>query len=70
MLALPRVGMLVEVRAVELGQPVRILGEVRRHPIENHADPGLVAVVDEVPELVRISEAAGRRVIAGNLISP
>ena len=48
MKALARVGVLVEVRAVEKGQAVLVGREVRRHPIENHADAVLVQVVDEV----------------------
>jgi hypothetical protein len=33
---------LEQVRAVELCQAVRVGGKVRRHPIEDHADAGLV----------------------------
>ena len=46
-LALARIGMFVERRAIETGQAVRILGKVRRHPVHNHADAGLVAGIDE-----------------------
>ena len=42
--ALPRVGVLVQVRAVEVGQAVLVGREVRRHPVEDHADAVLVQV--------------------------
>ena len=35
MAALHRIGVLVERRAVELAEPVRIVREMSRHPIEN-----------------------------------
>ena len=70
MLALARIHVLVEIGAVEFGQPVRVLREMRRHPIHDHADAGLMTFVDEMTELVRRSEAAGRRVIICDLITP
>ena len=45
------VGVFVEVGAVEDGEPVGIVGEVRRHPVENHPDPGLVQGVDQGHEV-------------------
>ena len=36
--ALARVGVLVQVRAVEARQPVLVVREVRGHPVEDHAD--------------------------------
>ncbi len=47
MLAHAGVGMFVQCLAVEPGQAGNILGEVRRHPVENHADTVLVAVINE-----------------------
>jgi hypothetical protein len=38
LLALARVGVLVERGAVEEDQAVSVLGEMRRHPIDNHAN--------------------------------
>ena len=70
MLALARVGVLVERRAVEVGQPVRVLREVRRHPIDDHADARLVAAVDEVHEIVGRAEARGGREVADHLVAP
>ena len=70
MAALTRVGMLVERGAVELREPVRIVGEVPRHPVEQHADSGLVEGVDQQDELFRRAEAAGGREQAGGLVTP
>ena len=41
------VGVLVQVRAVELRQPEGVGGEVRRHPVEDDPDAGAVELVDE-----------------------
>src|SRR5664280_1526488 len=67
---LARVGVLVQVRAVEEGQAVFIVGEVRRHPIEVHADAALVQIVHQVHEILGGSEARAGSVIAGDLVSP
>ena len=45
--ALPRVGVLVEVRAVEEAEAVRVGGEVRGDPVEDDADPAAVERVDQ-----------------------
>ena len=47
MLALARIGVLVKRGAVEEREAVRIFREVRRNPIDDHADTRLVAGVDE-----------------------
>ncbi len=62
--------MLVQMRAVEIDQPVRIGGKVRRHPVENHANAVPVQMVDEVHEILRGSVARGRREIPGRLVTP
>ena len=69
-MALARIGVLVEVRAVEETQAVRIPGEVRRHPVEDHADARLVQVVDEPHEVLRRAVARARREVAGALVAP
>jgi len=56
-LALPRVRVLVQMRPVEVGEPVRVPGEVGRHPVEEHADAALVQMVHEGHEVVRATEA-------------
>ena len=50
---LPRVGVLVEVRAVEVAEAVLVGREVGGDPVEDHADPALVEVVDQGHEVVR-----------------
>ena len=58
MLALARIGVLVERRAVELAQAVVVVGEVGRHPVDDHADVVLVEQVDKVHEVLRRAVAA------------
>ena len=70
MLALARVGVLVKRGAIEIRQAMRIAREVRRHPIEQDANAGLVQDVDERPEVVRRSEATGGRIVADGLVTP
>ena len=68
--ALARIGVLVERGAVEMDQAVRVGREMRRHPVEDDAEPGAVGAVDEAGEARRIAEARGRREEAGRLIAP
>jgi hypothetical protein len=68
--ALARVGVFEQVGAVELRQAMGIGGEVRRHPIEDHADAGLVQRVDEGLEVVRRAVARARCEIPGGLVAP
>src|SRR5206468_4869558 len=49
--ALPRVRVLVEVGGVEVDEPVRVTREVRRHPVEDHADAATVEMIHEGHEL-------------------
>ena len=51
-LALARIGMLVERGAVEISQAVRVLGKMRGHPIHDHADARLVAADRRDTEIV------------------
>ena len=69
-LALARIHVFVEIRAVEFRERMRVLRKMRRHPIHDHADAGLMTSIDEMPELVRRSEPAGRRVVIRDLIAP
>ena len=65
-----RVGVLVQGFAVEPGQRPLILGEVRRHPVQQHADAGLVEFVHEVPEFVGVAEARRRGEVGRDLVAP
>ena len=62
--------MLVERGAVEVRERPVVAREMPRHPVEDHADAGLVAGVDERAQVVGAAEAAGRREIAGGLVAP
>ncbi len=70
MLALARVRVLVKMRAIKIAETRFVLGEMRRHPIENHADPVLVKIVDEEHKIVGIAEAASRSKVTDGLIAP
>ena len=52
-LALARVFIFIERRAVETGEAMRIARKMRRHPVEQHADAGAMAAVDEVLQVIR-----------------
>ena len=69
-LALARIHVLVKIGAIELGQRVRILRKMRRHPVHDHADTGLMTFVDEMAEIIGRTEPAGRCVIMCDLIPP
>ena len=68
--AAARVGMLVEGRAVEAGEPVLVGWEMGGHPVEDYAEPGLVRAVDEALEALRIAVAAGGGEKPDRLIPP
>ena len=57
-MALARVLVFVKAGAVKAAQAVAIGGKVRRHPVQDDANPVLVALVDKVHEIVRGAEAA------------
>src|SRR5690606_6643838 len=64
------IGVLEQVGAVEVAEPVLVGGEVRRDPVEDHSDAGLMQRVDQVHEVLGCPVAAGRGEIAGRLIAP
>jgi hypothetical protein len=70
LLALARIGVLIERRAIEEIEAVRVLGEMRGHPIDNHSDARLVAAIHQVFEIVRRAEARRGREVADHLIAP
>ena len=65
-----RIGVFVEVAAVELAQAVGVGRKMPRHPVEDHAQAGRVGLRNEVAEIIRRAETRGRRVHAGGLITP
>ena len=62
--------MLEQVSAVEVLQPELVGREVRRHPVEDHADPVLVQVIDQIHEVLRRAVAAGGGEVPGHLVAP
>ena len=57
-------------RAVEARERPLVAREVRGHPVEDHADAGLVQAVDEGAELVGRAEARRGREVRGHLVAP
>jgi hypothetical protein len=68
--AFARVEVLVERGAVEAREAVRVGREVRRHPVDEDADPGAVAGVDEAGEALGRAEARARREQRERLVAP
>src|SRR5262249_26548212 len=68
--ALTRVHVLIQISAIELGQCVRVLWKMRRHPIHNHTDAGLMTFVDEMTEIIRRPKPARGREVICDLITP
>ena len=70
MLALARIGVLVEGSPVEEYEAVRVFRKMGRHPIDNDAESSLVARVYEKFEVVGRAEARCRREIPDHLVAP
>ena len=65
-----RVGVLVQVGAIEIAEPVRIGRKMARHPVQQQADAAGMAAVDEARERRRIAVAAGRGEQPDRLVAP
>ena len=65
-----RVGVLEEVRPIEVLQPELVRRKVRRHPVQHDADTVLVQVVDQKHEVLRRAVAAGWCEVPGDLVAP
>src|SRR5688572_25448486 len=70
MLALARIFVLVKGGAVEAAEAVGVAREVGRHPIDEDANAMLVAVIDEVHEVVRRAVTARGSEVTDGLIAP
>ena len=68
--ALPGVLVLVQVRAVEVGEREPVRRKVGRHPVEDHTDATLVQVVHQEHEVLGRPEAAGGSKVARGLVTP
>ncbi len=64
------IGMLEQMGAVKVCQAVLVVGEVRWHPVENHADAGLMQMVDQGHEVLRRALARGRGKVPRGLVTP
>ena len=65
-----RIGMVIEMGAVEKREAVRIVREMRGRPVHDDPDTGCMGGIDKRHEVFRRAVAAGRRKIAGGLIAP
>src|SRR5580700_9476839 len=70
MRALARVGVLVEVRAVELREAEGVAREMRGSPVQENADAGVMAAIDKLHELSGSAVAAGGSEVANRLVAP
>ena len=70
MLALAWILVLVQCRAVERREAVRVLGKMARHPVENHAESRLMTRIDQELEILRRAEPTRRREETDHLIAP
>ena len=69
-LALARIGVFVQMGAVKFAQAVPVLRKMGGNPVHDHRDPRLMELVDQITQVVRRAEAAGRRKHADHLIPP
>src|SRR4051812_17209371 len=67
---LARILMFVERTAIEAHQPVRVVGEMRRHPIEDDADVSRMQRIDKAGKSLGRSVACRRRKQTKRLITP
>ena len=64
MLALPRILVFIQGRAVKATQTVPVTGKMGRDPIDDDPDTVAMAVIDEIHEIFGRAVAAGGRVVA------
>ena len=65
-----RVGVFVQVGAVELGEPVGVGGEMGWDPVEHDAEAALVEVIDHEHQVLRLAVPAGGGEVPRRLIAP
>src|SRR3954471_12555770 len=70
MLPLPRIHVLIKIGAVEFSQTMRVLWKMSWHPVDDHANPGTMAGVDEMTQFVGISKSTRRRIVIRYLVTP
>ena len=67
---LARIFMLIKSCPIKAGQRKIIGGKMGRHPIEDHADPLLMEMIDKILKIFRRAKAACRGIKTGDLIAP
>ena len=65
-----RVGVFIQVRAIELRQATGVVRKVRRHPIQQHADAAGMAGLHEALQAFGLAKARTRCVQAQRLVAP
>src|ERR1700730_4883248 len=67
---LARVGVFIQVRAVEFGESVSVTREVCGGPVEEDAQSGVMAAVDKLHEISGRAVTAGGGEVTDGLIAP
>src|ERR1039458_1351933 len=70
MLALARIGVFVQRSSIKEGQAMRVFREVSGYPVDDYSQPCLVAAIDEIHEVLRVTEPGRRRIVACDLVVP
>ncbi len=69
-IALTRVGILVQRPTIKVDEAVRVNGEMSWHPVKQHANAFAVQVVNQILEVIGRAKARARCVVACDLIAP
>ncbi len=70
MVAQARIFVVVQVCAIEPGQPVGIIWEMGWGPVHDHTKSGLMSGIDECHEVFRGAVAARGGKVASRLVAP
>ena len=68
--ALARILVLVECTAIETGEAMRVSGEMRRHPVEQHTQSHRMGSRHEATQRCRVAMTRGRCIKTDGLVSP
>ena len=70
MFPFPGICIFIQGLSVKISQAMGIPREMGGHPVQDHADPLLMEIVDKVHKFVRRAVTGGGSVVTGHLISP
>src|ERR1700689_3838816 len=62
--------MLVKMSPIKFRQAMRVARKMRRHPIQNHAQPLRMAAIHEIFEIIWLAVTASGREIPNGLVAP